>query len=81
MKLATKIAHIITLLLIITSMLTFSACDNNPETCTHDWEAPTCINPAQCYKCDTYKTDGILGNHNYPERFRKFLHHLPFLVG
>ena len=53
------------MLLLITTILTLSACDNNPETCRHDWGTPTCLEPAQCHKCDTYKADGGLGNHNY----------------
>ncbi len=33
------------------------------NSCIHDWEPPTCLEPAQCSKCDAYKTDGKLGNH------------------
>ncbi len=57
--------RILTTLLIIATVFAISSCRNNPDTCTHDWGAPTCLEPAQCYKCDTYKADGILGNHNY----------------
>ena len=32
----------------------------------HNWQAPTCIEPAQCSKCDRYKDD-ILGNHKWME--------------
>ena len=59
------ISLILTMLLIAITVFTLSSCYNNPDTCTHDWGAPTCLEPAQCYKCDTYKTDGKLGNHNY----------------
>lgn len=54
--------------LLLTSILIFTSCilfPTDPATCTHDWGAPTCLEPAQCNKCDTYKTDGKLGNHNY----------------
>ena len=30
----------------------------------HDWSIPTCTNPAQCYKCDTYK-DNTIGQHSF----------------
>lgn len=30
----------------------------------HDWLAATCVEPAQCWKCDKYKDD-ILGNHHW----------------
>ena len=30
----------------------------------HDWSTPTCVNPAQCYKCDAYKDDK-LGQHSF----------------
>ena len=30
----------------------------------HDWSIPTCIKPAQCYKCDAYK-DNTLGQHSF----------------
>ncbi len=30
----------------------------------HDWSAATCVEPAQCWKCDKYK-DNELGNHDF----------------
>lgn len=30
----------------------------------HSWDAPTCIEPAQCIYCEKYKDD-MLGNHDF----------------
>ncbi len=32
----------------------------------HDWQAPNCVEPAQCWHCDKYKDD-VLGNHDWNE--------------
>ena len=64
MKKHTK-SRIFIILLIIASTFVMVSCSENPDNCTHSWGAPTCLEPAQCYKCDTYKPDGKLGNHNY----------------
>lgn len=56
---------IILVLLFITSLFTLCSCGVNPDNCVHDWGSPTCLEPAQCWKCDAYKPDGKLGNHNY----------------
>jgi len=60
-----KLSRIFIILLIIVETFTLISCGIKPENCTHDWGAPTCLNPAKCYKCGIYKPDGILGNHNY----------------
>ncbi len=33
----------------------------------HNWGAPTCIEPAQCSKCDRYKDEKLADHHNWYE--------------
>ncbi len=53
-------AIVVPVLLIMVLFSTHIICIN------HDWMAPTCIEPAQCWKCDRYKDD-ILGNHDWSD--------------
>ena len=69
MKLTKKITVLVlAMLLILTSTFLLSSCKVDPSTCVHSWSSPTCYEPAQCRKCDTYKPDGQLGNHNFVEQ-------------
>ena len=64
MKKHTK-SRIFIILFIIMNVFTLISCGVNPDNCTHDWGAPTCLYPAKCYKCGIYNPDNKLGNHNY----------------
>lgn len=56
---------IIILLAIISAIIIFCILVFTHVICfNHDWLSATCVEPAQCWKCDRYKDD-VLGNHHW----------------
>ena len=58
---------VICILAIIALVILFVVLISTHIICiNHDWDVPTCIEPAKCVYCDKYKDD-VLGNHKWTE--------------